>query len=357
MSNEVYANNMEVSCKAASGKSICSFPDICFTPPQTPATPPGVPIPYPNTGLASDCTDGSSTVMISGQEVMLKNKSCFKKSSGDEAGCAPKKGLINSKNTGKVYFKAWSMDVKFEGENVVRHFDLTTHNHASDIGNDSIPWLHVDKMDMTLSKVCEKEKNKFKEACKDCIKKRGSAINAAGTSKAMCKNKECREARKCTLLPYAIKCCKEKGKKKRPTPHHLMPNVLFQGSRGVNSSNVDGVKGYTMKSAPCICLQGHSQNEGDHGKVHDETADGLGKAIAKGGFDYEQARDIVCKAHTTAIKDDTGKPACKGECLAAQLDVYFNSRSQTGDANDIKVQQSDGTSAPKVPVTGPGTEE
>ncbi len=37
--------------------AICAFPDVCFTPPQTPATPPGVPIPYPNTGMASDTTE------------------------------------------------------------------------------------------------------------------------------------------------------------------------------------------------------------------------------------------------------------------------------------------------------------
>ncbi|WP_211207719.1 DUF4150 domain-containing protein [Thauera phenylacetica] len=142
----MYANNMEVSCKAAAGKSICAFPDVCFTPPQTPATPPGVPIPYPNTGMSSDTTDGSSTVKISGQEVMLKNKSYFKKSMGDEAGSAPKKGLINSQTRGKVYFKMWSMDVKIEGENVVRHLDITTHNHASEIGNESCPWPQVERM-------------------------------------------------------------------------------------------------------------------------------------------------------------------------------------------------------------------
>src|SRR5881394_3532443 len=110
MSNEVYANGMEVSCKAAAGKSICAFPDVCFTPPMTPATPPGVPIPYPNTGMASDTTDGSKTVKISGQEVMLKNKSYYKTSMGDEAGSAPKKNLITSKIKGKVFFQAWSMD-------------------------------------------------------------------------------------------------------------------------------------------------------------------------------------------------------------------------------------------------------
>jgi 5-methylcytosine-specific restriction endonuclease McrA len=145
MSNQVYANNMEVSCKSAAGKSICAFPDVCFTPPQTPATPPGVPIPYPNTGMASDTTSGSTSVKISGKEVMLKNKSYFKKSMGDEAGCAPKKGVMTSKNMGKVYFKAWSMDVKAEGENVVRHLDITTHNHASD-GPNTPPMPHIDRM-------------------------------------------------------------------------------------------------------------------------------------------------------------------------------------------------------------------
>jgi hypothetical protein len=146
VSNDVFANMMSVTCKAGSGKSIAAFPDVCFTPPTAPPTPPGVPIPYPNTGMSSDCSDGSRTVKISKQEVMLKNKSYYKRSTGDEAGCAPKKGVINSKITGKVYFKSWSMDVKVEGENVVRHMDVTTHNHASDIGNQSAPWPEVERM-------------------------------------------------------------------------------------------------------------------------------------------------------------------------------------------------------------------
>ena len=149
MSNQVYANNMEVSCKQAAGKSICAFPDVCMTPPETLATPLGVPVPYPNTGMASDTTSGSTTVSVSGQEVMLKNKSYFKKSTGDEAGCAAKKGVITSTITGKIYFTMWSMDVKIEGENVVRHLDMTTHNHASNPGNEGIPWPHIDEMAMS----------------------------------------------------------------------------------------------------------------------------------------------------------------------------------------------------------------
>ena len=147
MSNKVFANGREISCKAAAGKTICAMPDVCFTPPENPATPPGVPIPYPNTGMASDTTDGSKSVKISDKEVGLKNKSCFKKSTGDEAGSAAKKGVITSKNTGKVYFNAWSMDVKIEGQNAVRHLDLTTNNHASKPG-DTPPWLYKDSQDV-----------------------------------------------------------------------------------------------------------------------------------------------------------------------------------------------------------------
>lgn len=131
MANDVFANGREISCKSGEGKSICAFPDTCFTPPENPATPPGVPIPYPNTGFDTDTTKGSKTVKISGKEVMLKNKSCYKTSVGDDAGQTAKKGVITSVIRGKVYFVSWSMDVKFEGENVVRHLDLTTHNHAA----------------------------------------------------------------------------------------------------------------------------------------------------------------------------------------------------------------------------------
>ena len=123
MGNDVFANGREVSCKAADGKSICAFPDVCMTPLENPATPPGVPVPYPNTGMASDATSGSKTVKISGKEVMLKNKSYFKKSTGDEAGRAAKKGadfsvvlfrsdfaLVSEKNYMKVHKNQWFWD-------------------------------------------------------------------------------------------------------------------------------------------------------------------------------------------------------------------------------------------------------
>lgn len=188
MSNAVYANMMEVSCKSGAGKTICAFPDVCFTPPLTPATPPGVPIPYPNTGMSSDCAEGSSSVKIRDAEVMLKNKSYFKRSSGDEAGSAPKKGVITSKIMGKVYFNAWSMDVMIEGENVVRHLDLTTHNHAS-LPGQTPPLPETEGMSPSVITVrcdptwtpCQKEQAKAKvaEMNKLCPLTRRPGISAA----------------------------------------------------------------------------------------------------------------------------------------------------------------------------------
>jgi hypothetical protein len=130
LSNNVYANGMEISCKAADSKSPCAFPDVCLSPPSPPAGP--IPIPYPNTGMASDTSDGSRTVKVTGQEAMLRDTSFFKQSTGDEA--ATKSlgmGVVTHNIQGKCYFVAWSTDVKFEGANVVRHMDMTTHNHMA----------------------------------------------------------------------------------------------------------------------------------------------------------------------------------------------------------------------------------
>lgn len=209
MSNDVFANMMEISCKAGSGKTICCFPDVCFTPPQTPATPPGVPIPYPNTGMSSDCTDGSSTVKISGQEVMLKNKSYFKSSTGDEAGCAPKKNVISSKTKGKVYFAAWSMDVKVEGENVVRNLDLTTHNHAS-MPPPTPAFPHID----TIAPTAPDPEHEIKCAIQKCDKADASGkpydVTKTAKGKPMPPNSRCS-----ALGSKKHKCVQETLEKKK----------------------------------------------------------------------------------------------------------------------------------------------
>lgn len=296
MANQVFANGMEVSCKAADGKSICAFPDVCFTPPQTPATPPGVPIPYPNTGLASDTSDGSTTVKISGQEVMLKNKSYFKKSTGDEAGCAPKKGVINSKITGKVYFTAWSMDVKVEGENVVRHLDLTTHNHGS-TANEGIPFPHLDQMFVGGS------------SCQSIFAAEHINVHRHGS-------KNCPDGYE---------------------SDHILQNACFENSRG--GGGITSCPKYKVNDAPCICLKGASTDAGtQHYKKTQAQVSMQRKWKGSKSVSYQAVRDANLKA--VADSRSTQPSDAAKSCLKMVVDHYFKKYLELADGDPVRVPRS-----------------
>ena len=331
MSNQVYANMMEVSCKQAAGKSICAFPDVCFTPPLTPATPPGVPIPYPNTGMASDTSDGSTSVKISGQEVMLKNKSCFKKSMGDEAGCAPKKGVVTSKNMGKVYFTMWSMDVKVEGENVVRMMDMTTHNHASLPAN-SPPWMYVDEMEPPpLDHPCGDQIVAAQEACKD------TKVTAKGRN---CKGTKCEKCMACILVP------KEKDKEMCCSPnntgHHLIEDHWIKGNdnfssyrsnRGSSTFTAQSLdrrsqpKIKTVEEAPCVCANDTRKRGTVHRRLHDVQGAHEESHMPGGGRDgepwnYGAGKRAALEAHEHVFK---GQDCNENGCMEKQLDAFYGS--------------------------------
>lgn len=306
------------------GKSICQFPDVCFTPPQTPATPPGVPIPYPNTGVASDTSDGSTSVQIGGAEVMLKNKSYFKQSTGDEAGAAPKKGMINSKTKGKVYFIAWSMDVLIEGENVVRNLDMTTHNHGSP-ANGAVPTAHVASAAMLLvSDKCASDAAKIKEQCGPGEKKCPRPLNeSVGKQRAKLKRKaggpsrtqqagsaatetaeasDCVKAMRCFLRPYKPTgnqpaCCPGQ------TPHHVPPQSMLKRFAG-----------YSKASALCVCLEGASQHVGSHGMNH-AALDFVAreKGVADGKCTVQEYNEVCAVAVGAQCH-------CDPACIKAQLD-------------------------------------
>jgi hypothetical protein len=130
MSANVFANGMEVSCKKSDNQSIAAMPDVCLSPPSPPAGP--IPIPYPNFSQASDTSDGTKSVKLSGQEAGIKNESNYKTSKGDEAATKTLgMGTVTHTIQGTTIFAAWSMDVKFEGSNVPRFGDITTHNHSN----------------------------------------------------------------------------------------------------------------------------------------------------------------------------------------------------------------------------------
>ena len=337
MSNDVFANGREISCKAADGKSICCFPDVCFTPPENPATPPGVPIPYPNTGMATDTTSGSKTVNISKKEVILKNKSYFKKSMGDEAGCAAKKGVITSTHRGKIYFTSWSMDVKFEGENVTRTFDLTTHNHASMPGN-TPPWAYVDGMNLDSPGKPIKE-------CKEEAKKANEACEGKNTREAQCADDNCREAKKCMLVSY------NQGKRKSQStnvgccdgeqPHHLVEAHCFfeAGGRGTTPSvkAPAGKETYDDKNAPCVCASG-PRHAKKHGQYHAfQSAMESAHHNANGKWSYGDARDAGVKAHKAV------NPQCSEECTKAQLDSYHKKQCGLRENTRLRTDPQAGT--------------
>ncbi|MND50811.1 hypothetical protein D3C80_417880 [compost metagenome] len=367
MGNQVYANNMEVSCKSANGKAVACFPDVCFTPPLTPATPPGVPIPYPNTGMASDTTNGSKTVKITGKEVMLKDKSYFKTSTGDEAGSAPKKGVVTSKIKGKVYFTAWSMDVKFEGENVVRHMDLTTHNHASMPGN-TPPWMYADELATPGGKdPCADDRDKQKKACEDyepneaCDGAKPSRRKVSGEAHTLADQiaaDKCLAAMRCTLRPYkptdtekadGNSCCPSQ------TPHHLIEASAVHAS-GRDGSTLAGVsEDYREGKALSICAEGQTQFTGTHGMLHTfQSAGAAGAptetlAVNGGGTvtapttTYGAAKENAAKAVTKTFPES----ACDEDCIKHQLD-YYHKRQGMNDGTKIKAVQTGNFAASDV---------
>ena len=324
MADPVFANAMQVSSKAMGGKSICQFPDVCFTPPESPATPPGVPIPYPNTGMAGDTSDGSRSVQIGGEEIMLKDRSAFKQSTGDEAGQTAKKGLINSKLQGKVYFIAWSMDVMIEGENVVRNLDLTTHNHASIPANGSVPTPHVAAAALAEIGGCGKDAAKVTEKCSGdqqhkpacpgnlnktvteqrSLFKKGPVSRTAQAAKAATAEADanaCVKAMRCFLRPYKPKkdqhaCCPGQ------TAHHIPPKACMKK-----------IKAYSERSALCVCLEGAGL-VGSHGKNHSAI-----NYLAKQGDLKTNSTCSTGKYNGICAKAVAAQCNCDPACIEKQL--------------------------------------
>jgi hypothetical protein len=122
--NTVGVNKLSVVTKDSGGTTV-AFPDVCKTP--SPGGP--VPIPYPNVARSADTAQGSKTVRVDGNPVCLKD-SHFSTSTGDEAGTAGG-GVVSGKTKGKAEFVNYSFDVKIEGKNVARAFDLMLHNDGN----------------------------------------------------------------------------------------------------------------------------------------------------------------------------------------------------------------------------------
>jgi archaellum component FlaC len=189
MTNNVFANGLEIACKAADGLSRAAFPDPCFTPP--PPSGGWILVPYANTAYAKDLANGTTSVFISGLQVAKKDFSYIKTSTGNEPAAGPK-GKSTGVKKGKAYFTSWSMNVMVEGMNVCRHTDSMTHNHASWSGNTS-NWVYLDtavrnkcnSACVTIEKACGK---KSTPKCFSATKKQNKNESKAAKEKRGMKN-------------------------------------------------------------------------------------------------------------------------------------------------------------------------
>jgi uncharacterized Zn-binding protein involved in type VI secretion len=332
----VFANGMEISAKAQGCKVIAAFPDVCFTPPQTPATPPGVPIPYPNFGLDSDLTSGSSTVKIGGETISLENKSHYSKCSGDEAGCAPKKGVVTSKNTGKVYAQAWSSDVKVEGKGVARFGDMATSNHGSNTG-DTPPMVIVGKPGMSPAD------------CAKLLASLGLSVHKHGDADDNCN--------------YAGNAGKS-GKKydaSKPTQEsdHVPQATCFTtGDR--NSPGMEFPKGtYDVKKAPCVCLEDSKRLATEHGRKSEmqrfATTEWKNKKAKNPSWNptYADAKkadlDAIQWAKSPKLEPDAkGNPHPALKCLEDELDKYFRDELGMDETTPVAIPDQEYTPAKMV---------
>jgi hypothetical protein len=125
----VIVNNQTVVHRTAGGIAQ-AFPDLCRTP--APPSPAPVIIPYSNIAVSAHLSQGSTTVSCDGSPVMLRSSN-FATSTGDEPGTLL--GIGSNAVKGKAKPVIASMDVKFDGDNVVRRMDLVVQNGGAGTGN------------------------------------------------------------------------------------------------------------------------------------------------------------------------------------------------------------------------------
>lgn len=106
-----------------SGGIVITSPDVCMTPVGNSI----VPVPYVNTANSADTSNGSKTVTVDSNPIMLKD-SCFSVSCGNEAGTAG--GISSGVTKGKAMFVSASFDVLVEGKPVCRRLDPMVSNQS-----------------------------------------------------------------------------------------------------------------------------------------------------------------------------------------------------------------------------------
>ena len=185
---------------------------------------------------------------------MLKDQSFYKTSPlGDEAATNGQgAGVMTHVITGKTYFIAWSMDVKFEGLNVDRHMDMTTSNHASPMANRVVPTVNGAKM-------CQVEYEN--QTCPEHIRE-GLATRKENEERKyrQCDNAQppvppvgSAAARRLALECYRLKC-------RLSAARRLLALRLEKEAKCFNDRSLDTVPGDPQRTAELQEMrQGHDQ--------------------------------------------------------------------------------------------------
>jgi hypothetical protein len=132
VASRVNVNALTVVHAGSDGVAL-SFPDVCLTP--SPAGPP-IPVPYPNLAQSADTAQGTKSVIVEGNPVMVQG-AVFSTSTGDEAGSAG--GIASATTKGKARFVNYAFDVKLDGRCVARLGDPMTHNELGAANTAAFP--------------------------------------------------------------------------------------------------------------------------------------------------------------------------------------------------------------------------
>jgi len=362
----VFVNGRSVIGKHPAGMGV-AFPDICLTP----AGPSLVPVPYPNVVQAKDLKDGTKQVKVMGGPAMTK-ASHIARSTGNEAGTGG--GVVTGGKKGKAYVLTTSLNVRFEGELVVRHLDLLTHNHTGQMPGNTPPAPIIGAMaaagadGSTSGDCCQGQAQKAERECQCSEVIDEPYVNKKGETKTRKKRinctEECRKAQKCTLVTKKndkTACCGDCN-----TGHHLIEAAaLHDVGRGhgawrkaadgtkikVPSIPVQGVSStYNERQAPCVCVDGVGHTTGNHGIMHTFQSYAaircpLGRVSLQNGTifpplnqpeihvtTYGEAKRKAAEALIATFPDS----GCKTECIVKQLDDYHQKQGGISDETKIK---------------------
>ena len=226
MPSSTSANMLTVVHASSSGMTQW-FPDVCKTP--SPAGP--VPIPYPNIAMSSDTADGTTTVKVDGNPIMMQGSN-FKMSTGDEAGAAM--GVASNKIKGKAEPVNQSMDVKVDGKGVFRLTDPMTHNSGSTPNGGGLPVVQPPNPAIPKKpEACAKTKAKKKEQQAASTSWGDCGIIGAhrGTIQSVATEQQ--------VIIYFRRtkpeCAKWIGAKHMPKPHSVLAGTTIVGGKSKNT--------------------------------------------------------------------------------------------------------------------------